>query len=171
MNDNTFNKQKHNLEYHAVLSFIAEYNRTRKRHIHFICQCEPPMPDTLCRLGDKQIGVEVAHTYGTGEEAATRLGNLDMKDFPDKVHRGRRIIPISIRALRSLNDILAKKANAKYQFSPTWLLVRNGFFHFSLTDYCKSKGEILVPHGHPFEKIWLLCDERSIGPKGMMRLH
>lgn len=164
-------KLKDKLEYHAVLNFIVEYNRTHKRKLHFTRQCKPRMPDVLCRLNKKEIGIEVAHTYGTGEEAAMLLGNRDMKDFSDKVHRARRLTPLDVRALGSLNEILAKKATRTYDFLPTWLLVRNAFVLWSLKDYRKHQEEILIPDGHPFEQIWFFVDAPSVGPKGIMRLY
>ena len=96
-------RQKDNLEYHAVVNFIAEYNRTHKRQLHLVSPCNPPMPDTMCRLNGKEIGVEVVHTYGSNEEAAMRLGNLKSDDIPEKIHRKRRQTPIIVRALNSLN--------------------------------------------------------------------
>lgn len=164
-------KQKDNLEYYAVHNFIADYNRTHKRQLHFIRQCKPQMPDTLCRLNKKEIGIEVAHTYGTGVEAAIRLGNRNSEDFPDTVHRVRRIIPLDIRALSSLNEVLANKTTRTYEFSPTWLLVRNAFMLWSLADYRKHKQEVLIPAGHSFDQIWFLCDRNSAGPHGIMRLY
>lgn len=164
-------KQKDNLEYHAVKNFIAEYNHTHMRHLHFICQCKPPKPDAICRHHKKEIGVEIAHTYGTGEEAAIRLGNRNSNDFPDKVHRKRRIIPINFRALNSLNKILTKKATRAYELSNTWLVVRNAFPLWSLSDYRKYKKEIFIPEKHPFDQIWLLCDKNSVKPNGIMRIN
>ena len=92
-------KQKENLEHHAVHNFIAEYNRTHKREFRFIRPCTPPMPDTLCLLGKREVGIEVAHTYGTGVEAAIRLDNKQTEDFPDELHQARRVAPLDVRAL------------------------------------------------------------------------
>ena len=128
-------KQKDNLEYYAVNNFITEYNRTHKRLLFFISQCKPPKPDIICRHHKREIGVEIAHTYGTGEEAAVRLGNRNSYDFPDKVHRKRRIIPVNFRALDSLNKILLKKATREYELSHIWLVIRNAFPLWSLSDY------------------------------------
>jgi len=163
-------KQKDNLEYHAVHNFIAEYNRSHKRQLHFIRKCNPQMPDTLCLLGAKETGIEVVHTYGTGLEAAMRLGNREPKDFPHKAHVKGMTTPLDVRALNSLNDILAKKATRAYSSTHTWLLIRNAFALWSLADYRKHKREICVPAGHPFDQIWLLCDSNSVGQQGIMRL-
>ncbi len=163
-------KQKDNLEFHAVHNFIAEYNSTHRRQLHYLRACIPPMPDTLCQLNRNQIGIEVVHTYGTGVEAALRLGNRKIADFPDKVHRPRRIIPLDIRALNSLDRVLADKATRTYAFAPTWLLVRNAFALWSLSDYRRHKKQIHVPDGHPFTQIWFLCDRNSVGPQGITRL-
>ena len=43
------------------------------------------------------------------KEAAIRLGNLNSGDCPDTLHRKRRITPVDIRALNSLNAIMPKR--------------------------------------------------------------
>ena len=163
-------KQKDNLEYYAVINFISEYNQTHKRHLHFVSQSKPPKPDSICLHNNKEIGIEVAHTYGSREEAAIRLGNRNSGDFPNELHLKRRIIPVDIRALNSLNAIMSKKATRTYNVSPTWLLIRNGFPLWSLSDYQKCKKEIFIPKETPFHQIWLLCDENSVKPRGIMRI-
>ncbi len=162
--------QRENLEFHAVQNFIAQYNVVQGQTLTFIKQCKPPMPDTLCRLDQKEVGIEVVHTYGTGEEAAIRLGNRRSEDFPDEVHRARRITPLDVRALNSLNQVLHDKGTKQYPFSPTWLMIRNAFSRWSLADYEEHRNRILVPQVHPFEQIWLLFDENSLGEQGIMRL-
>jgi len=163
-------KQKDSLEYYAVNNFISEYNRTHKRQLYFIRQSIPPKPDAICLHYKKEIGIEVAHTYGSGAEAAMRLGNRNSENFPETLHRKRRITPVNIRALNSLNTIVAKKATKTYELSPTWLLIRNGFPLWSLSDYRKLKKEIFIPDETPFHQIWLLCDENSVKPRGIMRI-
>lgn len=163
-------KQKDNLEYYAVINFISEYNRSYKKQLHFVRQSKPPKPDVICLHNKKEIGIEVAHTYGSGEEAAIRLGNRNSSDFPNTLHRKRRITPVDIRALNSLNAIMTKKATKTYDISSTWLLIRNGFPLWSLSDYRNYKKEIFIPEETPFHKIWLLCDENSVKPHGIMRI-
>lgn len=164
-------KQKENLEYYAVINFISEYNLTHKKKLHFVRQSKkPPNPDTVCLHHKKEIGIEVAHTYGSGAEAAIRLGNRNSEDFPKTLHQKRRITPVDIRALNSLNAIMTKKATKTYDISPTWLLIRNGFPLWSLSDYRKNKKDIFVPKETPFRQIWLLCDENSVKPRGIMRI-
>lgn len=163
-------KQKDNLEYHAVHNFIVEYNRSHKRQLQFVRRCNPPMPDTLCLVGAKEIGIEVAHIYGTGVEASMRLGNRKLKDFPHEIHVAGMIIPLDVRALNSLNEVLANKATRRYASSCTWLLIRNAFALWSLTDYRSHKTEICVPADHPFYQIWLICDRNSVGQPGIMKL-
>ena len=162
--------QKENLEYHAVLNFIREYNRSHKRQFAFDALHEPPMPDSVCRLNGKEIGIEVVHSYGSGIEAAVRLGNREASYFPKKEHRKRRITPVNIRALNSLNERLFEKSKKKYFFSPVWLLIRNAFALWGLKEYRKYKNDIYIPDNHPFKQIWLLCDENSVGLNGILKL-
>ena len=162
--------QKENLEYHAVINFIREYNRSHKRQFTFNSLHEPPMPDSVCRLNGKKIGIEVVHSYGSGIEAAIRLGNREASDFPKKEHLDRRITPVNIRALNSLNERLFGKSKKEYSFSPVWLLIRNVFALWGLKEYRKNKNDIYIPESLPFKQIWLLCDENSVGLNGILRL-
>lgn len=163
-------RQKDNLEHHAVQNFIAEYNRTHKRQLYFLRPCQPPMPDTLCRLNKREIGIEVVHNYGSEVEAAIRVGGKVDNDFPEEVHRSRRITPLDVRTLNFLNEVLENKATKTYAFSPTWLLIRNAFVLWSLSEYRVHKHEIVVPGNHPFDQIWFLCDSNSIGRPRIMKL-
>lgn len=163
--------QRENLEYHAIQSFISQYNRTHKRQLRFLRACQPPMPDGLCLLGTQEVGVEVVHMYGTPEEAAIRLGNRQSEDIPASVHRARRITPLDIRALNSLNAVLGNKGGKRYSISPTWLIIRNAFALWTLGDYQCHRKEIRLPEGHPFQKVWILCDHNSAGRPGILRVN
>ena len=162
--------QKKNLEYYAVINLIREYNRNHKRQFTFSSLHEPPMPDAVCKLNKREIGIEVVHSYGSGIEAAMRLGNRQESDFPKKKHLERRITPVDIRALNSLNERLFKKSKKEYSFSPVWLLLRNAFALWGLKEYKQNKNDIYIPENHPFKQIWLLCDENSVGLNGILRL-
>lgn len=162
--------QKENLEYHAVINFIREYNRNHKRQFTFSALNKPPMPDAVCKLNKREIGIEVVHSYGTGIEAAMRLGNRQESNFPKKKHLERRITPVDIRALNSLNDRLFDKSKKEYSFSPVCLLIRNAFTLWGLKEYKRRKNEIYIPENHPFKQIWLLFDENSVGFPGVLRL-
>jgi len=162
--------QKENLEYYALQNFIAYYNNTHKRKMAFIRQCQPPMPDIICRLERTEVGIEVAHTYGTGEEAAMRLGNRDAKNIPEDIHRTRRLVTVDDRATFSLNQLLMQKSKKLYKHDHLWLVVRNAFLLWSLHDYKLNKKMINIPANHPFRQVWLVCDQNSIGRPGIMRL-
>lgn len=166
----SINSQKENLEYYAMTNFMAMYNKTHKRQLDCIQQCKPPKPDILCSLNMKQIGIEVAHTYGNRIEAAMRLGNRGYKDFKEEQHRALLMISLDGRALGSLNEVLKKKSNKVYSVTPLWLLIRNAFFLWSLLDYKKHKSRIQIPVLQPFDQIWFLCDQNSIGTPGIIRL-
>ena len=112
----------------------------------------------------------VVHSYGSGIEAAMRLGNRQESDFPKKKHLERRITPVDIRALTSLNERLFEKSKKEYSFSPVWLLIRNAFALWDSEKYKQNKNDIYIPESHPFKQIWLLCDERSVGLNGILRL-
>ena len=162
--------QREILEFHAVQNFITHYNAINEQKLTFIRQCTPPMPDTLCRHAQIELGIEVVHTYGTGEEAAMRLGNRQSSDYLKAVQLARTATPLNVRALNSLEQVLHDKATKQYAFSPTWLLIRNAFVLWSRTDYEEHRQEVLVPQTHPFPQIWFLFDRNSLGEQGIMRL-
>ncbi|BBO73445.1 hypothetical protein DSCW_08620 [Desulfosarcina widdelii] len=162
--------QKENLEYYAIINFIREYNQTHKKQFAFGALHRPPMPDAFCKLHKRKIGIEVVHSYGTDEEAAIRLGNRESSHYSKEIHLKRRMTPVDIRALGSLNRRLGKKAEKQYSFSPVWLLIRNGFSLWGLSDYKKNKSRIYVPENHPFNQIWILCDGNSVGVSGILRI-
>jgi len=163
-------KQKDNLEHHAVLNFIELYNRNHKRQLQLIRACRPPMPDTLCCLHRREIGIEVAHVYGSNDEAAMRVGGKTLDDFPHRVCLDRHVTALDVRALNCLHDKLKRKATRTYGFTPTWLLIRNAFVPWSFAEYRQHKNEIIVPETHPFTQIWFMCDKKSLGTPGIMRL-
>lgn len=162
-------KERENLEFHAVLNFIEAYNRIHKRHLMFVRACVPPMPDTVCTLNGKNIGIEVVHSYGSGEEAKLKLGHCRQEDIPNTVHLARRIIPLNIRAVSSLNQQLANKASKSYNFYPVWLLIRNAFTLWGKDDYRRHRSNIIVPP-MSFQRVWLFCDGNCLGTKGILRL-
>jgi hypothetical protein len=122
-------------------------------------QQQPPEPDALCLLDGKQLGVEVAHLYGTGQDAERITGAVQKRRNPltEEERMDNRLKPFRERVLAELNTkVLGKKAKKSYRRSPVWLLVRNMFPLWNRQDFEEHKDEIIVPREHPFEHIWLL---------------
>jgi len=164
-------QQKKLLECNAIKNFILEFNRTHIKKILLKELIERHgIPDTHCYLNGNDLWVEVVHSYGTNIEAAVRLDNRNISDYPEKIQKKHRIIPVNIRAINSLNQRLFDKSKKNYIVQPVWLLVRNGFTLWGKRDYINNRTSIIIPPRHPFQKIWLLCDQHSIGAPGIIRL-
>jgi hypothetical protein len=162
--------EKANLEHHAVQSFIKLYNQTHRRKLTFLQLGHPPMPDAICRLGRRDLGIEVAHCYGSWDDAALRLGHRLASQIPKIAQQARRTTPLDVRVLSTLNEVLTKKSTREYDFGPVWLVVRNAFSAWSARDYRRRQDDIMLPTTTPFGQIWLVCDENSVGPQGLLRL-
>jgi len=160
-------------ESEALHYFVTAYNRSNSGQLHFIALLEPgpppPEPDALCILSGQELGVEVAHLYGT-EQDAERLTKPDQEHrrnpLTDEEMMCNGIKPFRVRVLAVLNDILRGKAGKQYRRSPVWLLVRNMFPLWAEPDFEQHKDEIVVPEVHPFEHVWLLGEPDG----GLLRL-
>ncbi len=148
----------------ALQHFVAIYNRSHGSQLHFVerlqpGQEQPPEPDALCLLDGKQLGVEVAHLYGTGQDAERITGAVQKRRNPltEEERMDNRLKSFRERVLAELNTrVLGKKAKKSYRRSPVWLLVRNMFPLWNRQDFVQHMDEIIVPSNHPFEHIWLL---------------
>ena len=149
----------------ALGYFVTEYNQTHGGHLRFVKRLQPgpppPEPDALCLLNEKELGVEVAHLYGTGQDAERITGAEQKRKNPltaeELMQVG--IKPFQERVLAELNTkVLGKKAKKSYRRSPVWLLVRNCFPLWYRQDFEQHMDEIIVPESHPFQHIWLLSE-------------
>jgi len=163
-------KQRDDIELHTINTFITQYNNIHGPILAYIRPCTPPMPDMLCKLNETDLGVEIVQTYGADEEAAMRLGNRQSTDYSETVHLARATTPLDLRALNSLNKVLRVKSTKQYSFAPTWLVIRNAFFLWTRADYEEHMNNIIIPQVHPFDQIWLLFDENSLGKPGIIKL-
>ena len=160
-------------ESEALRYFVTAYNRSNNDQLQFIALLEPgpppPEPDAWCLLNGKELGVEVAHLYGTGQDAE-RLTKPDQQHRRNPLTEEERILnrikPFRKRVLAPLNDILRDKAEKQYRRSPVWLLVRNMFPLWLVQDFEQHKDEIAVPEYSPFQHIWLLGEHDG----GLLRL-
>ena len=162
------------LVYAALQHFVSSYNRSHPGQLCFVQRLQPgnqlpPEPDTLCLLNEKELGVEVAHLYGTGQDAERLTKpNQEHRRNPltDEEMMRNRIKCFRVRVFAELNDILRKKADKQYRRSPIWLLVRNVFPLCNAQDFEQHEDEIVVPEDHPFQHIWLLGERDG----GLLRL-
>ncbi len=154
-------KEKQGLEIGAIENFISAYTKNTEETFEFIQLLEPPLPDGICTLNDKNIYIEVGHIYGTTPDVKHLLGRKGNSAPTDKDMKHSRLITLNTRLIKPLNYLLEKKSNKKYNGSPVWLLIRNAMPLWSKNDFQNHLNEITVPTKHPFEKIWLLCGPNS----------
>ncbi len=159
--------EKRRLELYAVIYFIAAYRRLFPGWPTLIEMPAPPEPDFIVRLGAGQVGVEVAHLFGSERDARLRLGRAQADESTREAQLQHSLVPLNVRVPIELNRILWQKAAKAYP-RPTWLVIRNAYPLWERCDFEMYPAALVVPTTHAFEQIWLLCDRN--GASGMIRL-
>jgi len=121
---------------------------------------DPPQPDGYCSFDGQPLHVEVGHIYGTRSDAKRLLGRTGKSAAKPAEMMNARMVPLSARLLRPLNDLLDNKATKTYQASRFWLLIRSAFPLWTVDDFKEHQAAIRIPGFHRFEQIWLLCGPR-----------
>ncbi|WP_031434482.1 hypothetical protein [Methylomarinum vadi] len=110
--------EKQSLERGAIEKFAKAYSHEFKRNLHFMNLLEPPMPDGICLLDNKQIYLEVSHVYGTESDAKQLLGRKGRSAPTEGDILASRMIPLNHRIIGPLNRLLRQKAEKEYEGSP-----------------------------------------------------
>jgi len=155
------------LEISAVIEFIASYRRLFGGWPTLVDMPKPPEPDFIIKLDSREVGIEVAHLYGSERDARLLLGHSRPEESALQARVAHAMIPLNIRVPFELNRILSQKATKAYPRS-TWLLIRNAYPLWEKADFEMCRETITIPRDHPFEQIWLLCHQQSTS--GMLRL-
>lgn len=156
------------LEHEAARLFMRAYEKDSGREIRHLWHNKPIKPDVSCLLEGDKLDIEVAHLYGSEEEAMQILG----RSLSDETRRA--LIEQSgehntnQRLLTALNRILAQKAGKTYRTRRVWLLIRNAHPQWNAHIIRHLRSHICVPEHHPFEQIWILGD--FAGKSGIIRL-
>jgi hypothetical protein len=114
------------------------------------------------------LDIEIAHLYGSEEEAMAILG----RDLTEKTRATLHTLkdePAEERLLRSLNRILENKAGKHYETKRVWLVIRNTHPAWRQEDIKALEHLITMPVPHAFEKVWILGDIEGIS--GIVRLY
>lgn len=154
-------------EIYAVIDFIATYRRLFGEWPTLVDMPKPPEPDFIIKLDTREVGVEVAHLYGSERDARLLLGHSRPEEATLQARVEHAKVPINIRVSVELNRILSQKATKAYPRS-TWLLIRNAYPLWEKADFEMYSETLTIPRKHPFEQIWLLCHQQSTS--GMLRL-
>ncbi len=155
------------LELDALTYFLAAYQRQFGGRPTLVDMPKPPEPDFIIRLGDREIGVEVAHLYGSERDARLLFGRSQPEESTVQARVEHAKVPLNVRVPNEMNRILSQKANKTYPRS-TWLVIRNVYPLWERTDFEMYPETLAIPHGHSFEQIWLLYDQH--GTSGMLCL-
>lgn len=164
--------EKESLEHATLQKFIDAYNAEHgDAPLHLVRMGDAP--DGIVRMGPNEIGIEIAHVYGTDFDARNRLGRAgDVATIQDdaslwKRHIDNATIPLDQRILTSLKRVLKKKAQKQYG-GDCWLLLRNAFPLWAKSDFLQHMNRIQIPE-HEYDQIWLLCGQDS--SDGILRLY
>ena len=164
--------EKIQLEHDAAKLFMRWYEKETGQPIRYLWHNRPAKPDTSTLLAGERLDLEIAHLYGTEEEAMQLLG----RDLPESTRLALHLLEHSsdtctntdARLLQALNRILQSKAGKTYKTQRVWLVIRNAHPEWDAAHIKTLCGAIHVPPQHPFEQIWIVGD--FAGESGIVRL-
>ena len=170
MPDNETSKQeKIRLEHQAAKIFMRWYEHDTGKPIRHIWHNRPIKPDVSCQFEGERLDLEIAHLYGTEQEAMKILG----RNLSDKTRRELRKLEKETnphhRLLNALNRILSNKSTKRYKTKRVWLVIRNAHPSWHSDDITALHHHIDVPVDHPFEQIWIVGD--FAGKSGIVQLY
>ncbi len=154
-------QEKIDLEHDAAKLFMRHFENRTGQPIRHIWHNQPTKPDVSCQLNDQRLDLEIAHLYGSEEEAMLILGR-ELTEITRQALQEQQRVPVNDRLLKALNRILSKKAEKTYQTKRVWLVIRNAHPAWSTKDILNLLPKIEVPAKHPFEQIWIVGDMEGI---------
>lgn len=149
--------EKRKLEHQAARLFMRLYEQQFGVRFRHIWHNQPRKPDISCYLGEQKLDLEIAHLYGSEQEAMQRLGrelSTQTRDELNHLHS----TPPDHRLLEALNRLLVLKSNKCYHTHRVWLVIRNTNPLWTTQDFEQNSHLIKRVHSHPFEQIWLVGD-------------
>lgn len=150
--------EKLRLEHQAAKLFMRRYEKQFGTPMRHIWHNSPSKPDVSCYLNGEQLDLEIAHLYGSEEEAKHLLGrSLSEKTRLALQHLAK--TPPDHRLLEALNHVLLSKAEKRYQSKKVWLVIRNLNPHWQTIEFANRAHLIAQIDHHPFEQIWLLSNQ------------
>ncbi|WP_305907472.1 hypothetical protein Q9L42_015655 [Methylomarinum sp. Ch1-1] len=153
--------EKIKLEHEAARLFMRLYEQRFGIEMRHIWHNEPKKPDVSCYLDGERLDLEIAHFYGSEEEAQLIQGREVTIRKLETLHRLINV-PVDHRLLNALNTILANKAEKSYHSERVWLVLQNANPLWSRSDLEANLHQVTLPGAHPFEEIWFVGDmERS----------
>ena len=161
--------EKLELEHQAAKLFMRWYEHDTGKRIRHLWHNRPSKPDVSCRLEGERLDLEIAHLYGTEQEAMQILGR-ELSDLTRQELRQleQNTLPAQ-RLLKALNRILLNKSYKHYKTKRVWLVIRNAHPAWDTEQIKALQHCIDVPTRHPFEQIWIVGD--WAGKSGIVQLY
>lgn len=160
--------EKIQLEHEAARLFMRWYENNTGHHIRHIWHNEPDRPDVSCKLEGQRLDLEVAHLYGSEQEAMQILG----RELSERTRQELRLLTAltdtHARLLNALNKILHNKSLKHYQSERVWLIIRNAHPAWGTNEIKSLQHHIHVPPENPFEQVWIVGDFE--GKSGIVQL-
>ncbi|MBN2647366.1 MAG: hypothetical protein JXR44_06245 [Thiotrichales bacterium] len=157
------------LEHAAAKLFMRRYEKQFGVEMRHIWHNEPRKPDVSCYLNGQRLDLEIAHLYGSVEEAKQLLGrNLCRATRQALEHLQK--TPPAHRLLEALNNVLRAKAQKNYDSPHVWLVIRNLNPRWQTYEFAEHRHLIQAPQSHPFAQIWLLSHQDSDAQCNLLRL-
>lgn len=162
-------QEKSRLEEQASRIFCDWYSGRFNQKMTFQHLNSPSKPDATCRLNGKLIDLEIAHLYGSQQEAMQILGkDLDQRTTFELEHL-EESTDTQQRLINALNRILYNKAQKHYDSAHPWLVIRNAHPAWHADDIRQHCRQIRLLDSHPFEQIWIIGDWQ--GQSGVVKLY
>lgn len=161
-------QEKIALEHQAAKIFMRWYEHDTGKQLRHLWHNRPSKPDVSCRLEGQRLDLEIAHLYGSEQEAMAILGRdlneltrLELRELVSNTEPDKRL-------LFALNRILYNKSLKHYKTVRVWLIIRNAHPAWHKPQIEALQHCIDVPANHPFEQIWLVGDWD--GKSGILQL-
>ncbi|WP_371811846.1 hypothetical protein [Thiomicrorhabdus sp. 6S3-12] len=161
--------EKLHLEHEAAKLFMRRYEKQFGVPMRHIWHNTPCKPDVSCYLNGERLDLEIAHLYGSEEEAKHILGR-ELSDETRTALRHLQKTPPAHRLLEALNEVLLKKSQKRYDSKKVWLVIRNLNPHWQTEAFAEHAHLIQQIDHHPFEQIWLLSLQDHNSECNLLRL-
>ena len=149
------------LEVYAVIYFLRYLRKNLQSKAKLKKLASPPYPDIICEIDGREIGIEVAHLYGSQRDARQTFDRSRPIENTMEHRVKHSMVPLNARIPNDLNNILHSKAQKNYP-GTTWLLIRNAYPLWEMKDFETHIDQVIIPKCHHFENIWLLCDQKGL---------
>jgi len=161
-------QEKRRLEHDAAKVFMRCYEQLTGEPIRHIWHNQPIKPDVSCFLMGERLDIEIAHLYGSEEEAQAILDQGISLNTQHALAEQESIDDINARLLSALNSILKNKSTKHYHSNRVWLVIRNAHPSWDKRQFEQHCASIIVPPDSEFEQIWIVAD--FSGQSGIVRL-